>query len=433
MPGISRDARPRFSSMLKNSASLFTDSKFRRAAWLTVGILWTVALLNYLDRNVIATMRSSIVADIPMTDAQFGLLTSVFLWVYGICSPLGGYLADKLGRKWIIFGSLLVWSSVTWLTGHVHSFNQLLVARSLMGISEACYIPAALALITDYHRGSTRSLATGLHNSGIYAGAALGGIGGVIAEYFGWRIGFTLFGAFGVLYALVVLVFLRDANVQRDVSEAPKAPINILATGKSLFREWPFWALLILNAFVGIANWLVYTWMPTFLQEGFGLGQGEAGLTATVYLQVASFIAILAGGVWADRWSVSNPRARTYVTAIGFAVAAPALFITGGSSFLPIAIFGLIFYGLGRGFYDANLMPILRQVIDERYSATGYGILNFVGCMVGGVMTYAGGALRDAHVPLGITIQGAAIGIVVTSLMLFFLRRRPRRDSDAIG
>src|SRR5687768_3378444 len=180
--------------------------------WLPVALLWFVACLNYLDRLMITTMRDPIKASIPMTDAQFGLLTSVFLWVYAFLSPLAGFLADRFGRSLVIVVSLVVWSAVTWLTAHVQTFEQLLLTRALMGLSEACYIPAALALITDYHRGPTRSLATGLHMSGIYAGAALGGIGGFIAERYSWRAGFNIFGFAGIAYAVVLSFFLRDAK-----------------------------------------------------------------------------------------------------------------------------------------------------------------------------------------------------------------------------
>ena len=182
---------------------VFSSSTATRA-WLAVALLWPVACLNYLDRLMITTMRDSIKADIAMSDAQFGLLTSVFLWVYALFSPASGFLADRFSRSRIILFSLMVWSAVTWLTAVAQTFDQLLVARALMGLSEACYIPAALAFITDYHRGGTRSLATGLHISGLYAGAALGGLGGYIAEQYQWQRAFAIFGAIGVGYSLAL-------------------------------------------------------------------------------------------------------------------------------------------------------------------------------------------------------------------------------------
>jgi len=402
-----------------------------RAAWIAVAVLWGVALLNYLDRLMIVTMHGSVVADIPMTEAQFGLLTSVFLWIYALASPLGGFLADKLGKKRMIVGSLIIWSAVTWLTGHARSFHELLVVRAIMGISEACYIPAAVALISDHHRGRTRSLATGIHGSGIYTGAALGGIGGIIAEHFGWRIGFTMFGLLGVLYGIAVCFLLCEAPPLRSEATASE-PLHLAGAGRALFWQRYFWIILLVNLFVGVSNWLVYGWLPTFLREQFHLGEGAAGLSATAYLQVASFLAILGGGIWADRWCATNPRARVLVTLTGFCAAAPALFLTGSANVLTISILGLIFYGVGRGFYDANLMPIMRQVIDERYSATGYGILNFTGNLMGGLMTYLGGVARDAQVPLGVIFQSAAAGLFATCLLLLFIRPRAAQPTAAV-
>lgn len=407
-----------------------TSKKIVFAAWLAVGLLWVVALLNYLDRLMITTMRDAVKADIAMTDAQYGLLTSVFLWIYGIFSPLGGYLADRFSRRAVIVASLFIWSAVTWATGHMHSFHGLLAARAVMGLSEACYIPAALALITDYHRGSTRSLATGLHMSGIYAGAALGGVGGVIAEHHGWRAGFTWFGVFGVVYALIVVILLRDApsepTTPREVaSRQPK--LGIISVIRALFAHPAFLILLIANALVSIANWGIYGWLPTYLKEHFQLGLGAAGLTATGYIQIASFVGVLAGGVWADQWSRTKPNARALVPAIGYCAVAPCLFFGIDAGLLVFAVGGLIVYGLGRGFYDANLMPILRSVVDERYSATGYGVLNFVGCAVGGAMIYAGGWLKDSQVDLARIFQFSAAGLLVVGLLLFAVRSRPQK------
>jgi len=395
-------------------------------AWLVVALLWLVALLNYLDRLMITTMRDPIKSNIAMTDAQFGLLTSVFLWIYGALSPLGGYLADRFSRRAVIIGSLFVWSAVTWMTAHVHTFEELLFARALMGVSEACYIPAALALIADYHRGPTRSLATGLHMSGVYAGAALGGIGGFIAEKHGWRSGFNWFGLFGVCYAILLYLTLKDAKVSNEtnVETTTSMPetINVRSAFAALFRQRAFWILLGINALVGVANWGINGWLPTYLKEHFQLGLGKAGMSATGYIQVASFVGVLIGGAWADSWSLKESRARAWVPAIGYCVAAPCLFLSASTEVFSLAILGLIVFGLGRGFFDANHMPILRSISDERYSATGYGFLNFISCSAGGIMIYVGGRLKDAQVDLSRVFQFSALGLLLVGLMLFTVR-----------
>lgn len=399
---------------------------------MTVGWLWVIAALNYLDRLMITTIRDPLKADIAMTDAQFGLLTSVFLWVYGLVSPLGGFLADRFSRSKVIAASLFIWSAVTWLTGHMHSFEGLLAARALMGISEACYIPAALALIADYHPGPTRSLATGLHMSGVYAGAALGGLGGYLAEPFGWRAGFNLFGGFGIVYSLFILFAVQDPPRERHESarsrnetaqrEGQASAWEALGT---LFAQPAFLFLLAVNALVGIANWGIYGWLPTYLKEHFRLGLGAAGMTATGYIQVASFV----GGVWADRWSRREPRARALVPAIGYFLVAPALYLAASTSLLGMAIAGSVVFGLGRGFFDANHMPILRYIAGSRYSATGYGFLNFISCLTGGVMIYVGGWLKDAQVDLSRTFQVSAAGLLIVSGLLFSIRRQGVSDA----
>src|SRR6185295_17044761 len=182
--------------------------RLSRVAWTVVGLLWVVALLNYLDRQLVVTMPGPIKADLGIGDQKFGLLSSVFLWIYGICSPIAGYLADRIGKRRVILASLVVWSAATFASGLATSFGAMLAARATLGVSEAFYMPAAVSLIVEYHRGPTRSRATGLHLSGVYAGSVLGGLGGWIAVTFGWRQGFQLFGAIGVAYALVVAFVL---------------------------------------------------------------------------------------------------------------------------------------------------------------------------------------------------------------------------------
>lgn len=397
-------------------------------AWIIVAMLWVVAFLNYLDRILITSMRDPIVADFHLSDAQFGLLTSVFLWSYGILSPFGGFFADRYSRKKVIVFSVMVWSAVTLWTGFAASFQEMLIARFLMGVSEACYIPAALALITDYHKGRTRSLATGLHMSGLYAGLALGGMGGYIAELWGWRFGFHIFGAVGIVYSLLLLYVLKDhkASVETaledPVTSKDTEKISLTGALKVLFSETSFYILLIYFAILGIVNWLVYGWLPTFLKDHFHLNLGEAGISATGYIQIGSFIGVIAGGILADRWTRKNNRGRLYILIIGFTLGAPFLFLMASTSIFSIAIIAMLIFGLARGFNDANMMPILRQVADSRYIATGYGFLNFLSTIVGGLMVYVGGALKDAQVDLSIVYQVSAVVMLLATWLLFAVK-----------
>ncbi len=402
-------------------------------AWLIVGLLWVVGFLNYLDRIMLTTMRESIVDAIPMSDARFGLLTSVFLWVYALVSPLGGFLADRFSRSRLIIISLLVWSLVTWLTGHAQNYGQLIAMRALMGISEACYIPAALALIADYHRGPTRSLATGIHMTGVMAGTALGGMGGVIAERHEWGTPFIWFGVFGVVYTGLLFFLMRDpGGKSADGAEASSQAVEKTKFGeaiKSLFSRRAFLLALGFWGLLGLANWAVLAWMPTHLGARFNLGQGAAGMSATGFLQAAAFGGVLFGGWWADRWSRTNQRARILVPLIGLLVSAPAVLLVSVTHVFALAVAGLVVFGGMRCFADANMMPIMCMVVDKRYRATGYGVLNLFACAVGGVSIYLGGIMRDAQIDLGIVFMFAA-GVLGVGALLLALIKLPPGDAS---
>jgi MFS family permease len=414
------------------------SSKWLLRAWLIVALLWFVGFLNYLDRIMITTMRGSLQAAIPMSDAQFGLLTSVFLWVYGLLSPFAGFLADRAGRSRVIIASLFVWSLIMWLTGHAKTFDQLLLARALMGISEACYIPAALALIADYHPGPTRSLANGVHLTGIMVGSALSGVGGWLAEHYSWYYGFNLFGLVGIGYSLFLVFVLRDMPSAQGESPAPVTTKNQVRLGEaivSLFSRGSFIIACVFWGLLGLVGWAVAGWLPTYLNEQFHLSQGRAGLSATGYIQMAAMAGVVLGGFWADRWSRTNERARIFVPLLGLCIAAPAILLASSTSLLGLALVGLVGYGLTRSFADTNMMPILCQVSDPRYRATGFGILNLFACAVGGGATYAGGALRDAHVNLSRIFHFAAASLALAAVLLLFIKpiRPPGGGQETIS
>ncbi|MBM3872509.1 MAG: MFS transporter [Verrucomicrobia bacterium] len=400
-------------------------------AWLVVGILWVVGCLNYLDRVMLTTMRQSLTEAIPMTDAQFGLLTSVFLWTYGFLSPFAGFLADRFNRSRVIVISLFAWSVITWMTAHATTFNQLLLTPALMGISEACYIPAALALIADYHRGSTRSLAIGVHMTGIMVGSGMGGLGGWIAERHGWAHAFELFGVVGVGFTVIALVFLRDAPREAHAAPdgTPAGSVGLGAALRSLLSQRAFGFALAYWGLLGLASWAVVGWMPTYLTEHFHLSQGVGGLSATAYYQAAALVGVLLGGAWADRWSRTNVLGRVYVPLIGLLIAAPGILMASTINWLPLALAGLVVFGLTKSFSDSNMMPILCMVSDPKYRATGYGVLNLFSCVVGGVTIYAGGMLRDARVDVGLVFQFGAATVLVCAVLLAAIRSHARASA----
>jgi MFS family permease len=398
-------------------------------AWIVVALLLPVALLNYLDRQMLATMKASMVGDIPTiaNKADWGLILGSFKWTYALLGPIAGYISDRFSRRWVIGASLCAWSVVTWWTGQATTFNELLTARAFMGISEAFYFPAALALITEYHLGPTRSRAVGVHQAGVYLGQIVGGFAGYVAEApaLGWRWAFSASGIIGVAYAIPLIALLRDP-VRARTEDSPMADRPGVVRG--LLTNRNFILLVMYFTLPAIAGWIVRDWMPEILRERFSLGQGKAGVSAILFVQIASLVGALVGGTLADRWMRHTPRGRIYASAIGMVLFLPALFSVGNAGTLTIAIAGLIVFGLGWGFFDSNNMPILSQIARPEWRATGYGIMNMVSISCGGFGDWAFGALRDRHVPLNL-IFGVFAGVALLSVGIVLLIR-PQGDED---
>ena len=396
-------------------------NKLPSYAWTVVALLWPVVLLNYLDRQMVSTIRASIRADIPSiaNDQQFGTLMATFMWVYAFLSPVGGFIADRFNRRWTVIGSLFCWSAVTWATGHAQTYSQMLTLRALMGVSEAFYYPAALALIADFHTGGTRAKAVGFHQTGLYTGLALGGIGGYIADHSSWRNCFTWFGAVGVIYAIVLIFALKDSSARNENSAAKKESVSIRETIFALWSQPQFWILVAYFTLPAIASWAIKNWLPTFLADTFNLKQGPAGLSATVYVQFASLAGVVLGGILADRWMQKTNRGRIFTSATGVILIVPALLALGYAPSIGVAIGAMILFGLGWGFFDCNSMPILCQIARPEHRATGYGFMNLAASGIGGIATVVLGGMRDHHINFSIAFTVlAAIALCAAMLIL---------------
>ena len=409
-----------------------TNSKFY--PWVVVALLGGVALLNYMDRQMLSTMKDSMQMDI--TDLQsatnFGRLMAVFLWIYGLMSPISGIIADNLSRKKLIVGSLLVWSSVTYLMGLATTYDQVFWLRALMGVSEALYLPAGLALSADYHTGGSRSLAVGIHMTGLYLGQAIGGFGATLAATYSWHTTFHWFGIIGIVYAFVLLVFLKDSKrkVDETNAETPQKPkTNVLVSLKSLFTNIAFWVILLYFAIPSLPGWATKNWLPTLFAENLHLPMSQAGPMATITIAVSSFIGVLLGGILSDKWVRKNIRGRIYTGAIGLSLTIPSLLLLGfGNSIVEVVCAGVLF-GIGFGMFDANNMPILCQFVGPNQRATAYGVMNMVGVFAGAMITSVLGAWSDdGNLGMGFALLAAVVAVAI-AVQLYSLR--PKTDNVA--
>lgn len=376
--------------------------------WLVVGLLWVVALLNYMDRQMLSTMRDAMALDITDLESKvmFGKVMAAFMWIYGFMSPVSGIVADRVNRKWLIVLSLGVWSTVTLLMGYSTTYNQVYWLRALMGVSEALYIPAALSLIADYFTGKQLSLAIGIHMTGLYMGQAVGGFGAFVAEHLSWQTTFHWFGIVGIAYAFVLIVFLYE---KRSGSAAPqeagtKEPFgvtlrnNLSAVRGSLgmlMTNIAFWTIIFFFASSSVPGWATKNWLPTLFADSLGIEMSVAGPIATITIAFASFVGVMVGGPMADKWSQVNLKGRIYTSAIGLTLMIPALVLMGFGTTFAAAIAAGVIFGLGYGLFDANNMPILCQFVPDRSRGTAYGMMNMSGLFIGALATNLLGSLAE--------------------------------------
>lgn len=400
--------------------------------WIVVALLWGVALLNYMDRQMLSTMKDSMQIDIVelQSATNFGRLMAIFLWIYGLMSPVAGMIGDRFNRKWLIVGSLFVWSSVTYLMGVAQTFEQIYWLRALMGVSEALYIPAGLSLIADYHSGRSRSLAVGLHMTGLYTGQAIGGFGATVAAAFSWQTTFHWFGIIGILYAFLLVVFLRDKKREVEMKIQPSAALpkeSLWQSLKKLTGSVAFWIILLYFAASSLPGWATKNWLPTLFSENLNLPMSEAGPISTFTIALSSFVGVLFGGSLSDRWVQKNLKGRVYTSAIGLGLTIPSLLLLGmGHHIVSVVGAGLLF-GIGFGMFDANNMPILCQFVSFRRRATAYGVMNMTGVFAGAAITDLLGQWTDGgNLGMGFAMLSIVIAVVVCCQLIFL---RPKTDN----
>lgn len=403
--------------------------------WMVVGLLWVVALLNYMDRQMLSTMRTAMAADITDLEStiMFGKVMAAFMWIYGFMSPVSGIVADRFNRKWLIVGSLAVWSTVTLLMGYATTYGQVYWLRALMGVSEALYIPAALSLIADYFTGRQLSLAIGIHMTGLYMGQAIGGFGAFVAEQLSWQQTFHWFGLVGIVYSVVLILFLYEKRKREDIYVEPGEKLSFLETLRNnakgmvgsvgiLFGNIAFWTILFFFAACSIPGWSTKNWLPELFANSLNIEMVWAGPIATITIAFSSFLGVMVGGPMADNWARRNVKGRIYTSAIGLSLMIPSLVLMGFGTSVWAAVGAGLCFGLGYGLFDANNMPILCQFVPSRRRGTAYGMMNMAGLFIGAIATnYLGELAAEGQMGIGFALMAAAL-VVAVSLQLIVLR-----------
>ena len=389
-------------------------------SWIVVGLLWIVALLNYMDRQMLSTMRDAMQIDISELESavNFGRLMAIFLWIYGLVSPFAGAIADRVSRKWLIIASLGVWSAVTTLMSFCTNYNEIFWLRALMGVSEALYIPAALSLIADYHTGKSKSFAIGIHMTGLYLGQAVGGFGATLAAAFSWQQTFHWFGVIGIAYAVLLMVLLYEKRdvAQENISAAPEQKIPVLKGFGMIFSNMAFWVILFFFASTSLPGWATKNWLPTLFADSLNTPMSQAGPISTITIALSSFIGILAGGPLSDKWVKRNVKGRVYTSAIGLAMMIPALILLGLGKGMFAAVAAGLFFGIGYGMFDTSNMPILCQFVPSKLRATAYGIMNMTGVMMGAVCTQILGKWAEGgNLGLAFAVLGCIIAVALVA------------------
>jgi MFS transporter, Spinster family, sphingosine-1-phosphate transporter len=378
-------------------------------AWLLVGFLWVCYLLNHADRQVVPVLFPTLQREFGLSSTQLGLMHAVFLWTYGLCSPLAGWVGDRFSKRKLATGSLAAWSGVTVLTGFAPSGLALLASRALLGFAECFYYPAAATLVGNAHPPATRSRAMAAIVTSQIAGVALGGtLTGHIAEHYHWRWAFFALGAIGLLHAVPLWLFLRTLPPAWNPDASPAGPSPLRGISQLLGRP----SFLSVMGFIAVSNFslfLVYSWLPTIVADRFRLGVKDAAIESSLYPQLGSLAGLLLGGYLADRFQRATPASRFYVVMAGFAFSAPAIYAISQADSLPAMRLATMAFGCFNGFINANQVACAFDIVPAHLRASTVGTFNFAGGFVSGMAPYLGGVSRDTFGLNGLLVFTAAL------------------------
>jgi len=291
-----------------------------------LSVLSLINFFNYLDRYIVAGVVPLVEAEFRIDHQQAGLLASIFMIVYMLASPIGGYLGDRVARRYVIAGGVFIWSLATIGSGVAASFGILLIARAFIGIGEAGYGTVAPALISDLFPRSLRTRMLSFFYVALPVGAAAGfAVGGWVGEHYSWHMAFFVGGVPGIALAMLALLLPEPKRgATEEVAGPEKVPFVVGI--KALANNGTFWIVtagltLMTFSIGGLANW-----MPSFLNLERGIPLGKASVIFGAITAAAGAAGTLAGGVLGDWVERRRANGGIWISGLGLALAAPIIF-----------------------------------------------------------------------------------------------------------
>ncbi|MBI5281623.1 MAG: MFS transporter [Candidatus Solibacter usitatus] len=404
--------------------------------WSVVAMLWFVCVFNYADRQAIFSVFPLLKSEMGLSDVELSIVGSSFMWVYALGGPFAGMLTDRFKRKTLIIGGLVFWSAVTLAVALSQNYWQLVALRALQGMGEALFFPAAMSLISDYHGRDTRSRAMAINQSGVYAGTIMGGaVAGMLAQFYGWRSCFYIFGGLGIVLGVALLGMLREPvrGQAEDDGEAAKAGLDLSGGVWNVLKDTfahPM-SRVLMTVFIG-ANFVAViflTWMPSFLFRKFHMSLSMAGLNSTAYLQIASVCGVMTGGWLADKFARKHIAGRMWTQSIGLLAGVPFIVLTGWTLSVPVLIIAMSGFGYAKGLYDANIWASLYDVVKPERRGTALGFMNSM-AWLGGSAGPVAVAYAAQTLGMGAAISASSLVYLLTGFLLLwgvrtFMRTRP--------
>ena len=398
--------------------------------WLVVAMLWAIACFNYADRQAVFSVFPLLEKEFGLSPLQLGLLGSSFAWAYGLSGPIAGMIVDRIERRTAVLVGLQLWSFICALTASAVTFPQLVAFRAAEGLGETIYFPGSMSLISDYHGARTRSRAMGLHQTSVYIGTIAGGyFAGKIGQIYGWRWSFVVFGGLGMLLGVVLFKFLKEpARGALDGGAVVKPKLGeffkvLVKTPTAMLLMFAF----LCSNFVAV---VLLTWMPKYIHDAFHFDLAMSGLTATLYVQLASLVGALAGGWLADIWRRRTVCGRIAVQLVGVLGGAPFVLLCGATQSVAWLIVALTAWGFFKGLYDANIWASLFDVVSPEYRGTAVGTMNALGWLAGGGSAPIAIGWVATKTGLGAAIGlASAVYLAAACLLAFAMYAMPRKEA----